>query len=102
MGDYAAEIQLLHLKVEATRYQFLLAEIKTCALTLDFARWQYERGNTPFAEREWQSALKAIATIERFLPETNPEQQRDVKEKLADLRTSVESVRQQLLGKSDC
>jgi predicted transcriptional regulator len=100
MTDLGAEVAALLEKTEQTRNDFLRAEIQTCAIALDMARFEYERGNIPFAGREVESAAKVIAVIERFLPQVRKERQVELRKKLVWLRAALESVRRDFQGKA--
>ncbi len=39
-------------QTEQTRIDFLEAEVQTCSIALDMARFEYERGHIAFASRE--------------------------------------------------
>jgi hypothetical protein len=100
MSDLAAQIAILQEKTENTRYNFLLAEIQTCAIALDMARFEYERRNFAYADREVESAMKGIATIERFLPQARHEHQVELRQKVAGLKATLESVQRDFQGKA--
>ena len=100
MDDLAAQAAGLLKKTEQTRNDFLRAEIETCAIALDMARFEYERGHVAFADREVASAAKAIAVIERFLPQAREARQVEMRKKLVWLKVSLESVRRDFQGKA--
>ena len=100
MDDLAAQVAGLLEKTEQTRNDFLRAEIETCAIALDMARFEYERGHVAFADREVASAAKAIAVIERFLPQAREARQVEMRKKLVWLKVSLESVRRDFQGKA--
>ena len=100
MNDLAAQVAGLLEKTEQTRHDFLRAEIQTCAIALDMARFEYERGHIAFANREAASAAKAIAVIERFLPQAREAQQVEMRRKLLSLKAALESVQRDFQGKA--
>jgi hypothetical protein len=100
MSDLAAEVATLLEKTEQTRNEFLRAEIQTCAIALDIARFEYERGHTAYAEREVESATKGIAVFERFLPQAGRDQQVDLREKLTRIKAVLESVKRDFQGQA--
>jgi hypothetical protein len=93
MTDLAAQVATLLVKTEQTRNDFLRAEIQTCAIALDMARFEYERGHVAFAAREVESAAKGIAVVERFLPGVRKEAQAELGKKVVWLKAALESVR---------
>jgi hypothetical protein len=92
MNDLAAQVAGLLEKTEQIRNDFLRAELQTCAIALDMARFEYERGHIAFANREVASATKAIAVIERFLPEAREARQLEMRKQLLWLKAALESV----------
>jgi hypothetical protein len=101
MGDVAAQVAALLEITEKTRNDFLCVEIQTCAIALDMARLEYERGDVAFAGREVESATQGIAVIERFLPQVREEEQVELRKKVVCLKAALESVQREFQGKAD-
>ncbi len=100
MNDLAAQVAGLLEKTEQIRNDFLRAEIQTCAIALEMARFEYEQGHVAFADREVASAARAIAAIERFLPQAREAQQVEMRKKLMWLKVALESVQRDFQGKA--
>lgn len=100
MSDIAPEIVRLKGQIQKTRYDFLQAELHTCAISLDMARLEFDRRNFPFAHRELQIASKGLGVIERFLPNLEENQQNEIRLKLRQLKSSLEALEQEFQGKS--
>jgi hypothetical protein len=100
MSDLAAQVATLLEKTEQTRIDFLEAEVQTCSIAIDMARFEYERGDIAFAGSEVESAAKGIAVIEKFLPQVREERQVKLRKKLVWLKTALESVQRDFQGKA--
>lgn len=95
--DLARQIEDTHRKTQETRYRFLATELDLCASTIDFGSYELAQGNRPVASKEFAIAGRAVATIEKFLPELeDPEKRRAIQLRLDQARQSLETFRRKL------
>jgi hypothetical protein len=92
MSDFENEIRALREKTESNRRQFLLAELQTCFIAIERARFELSLGNTHEAEKEFELANRGKQVIERFLSEAVGRMP-EIEAKLPELRASVASLR---------
>ena len=87
------EIRELYDNTARTRYQFLTTELQTCVTALEMARFEFSIGNSEVVQKEVAFVEKGISTIQRFLPEVSPEQRTELKERLVDLKATLDPLK---------
>jgi hypothetical protein len=96
MGELTNEIRELLEKTARTRYEFLRAELQTCSIALEMAKYELSVGNVAVARKEVGAVEAGIATMRRFLPQISVDQRIEFETKLADLQAALEPLRAQL------
>jgi len=92
MSDSESEIRDLREKTNQNRRQFLVTEVQTCFIAIERAQLEISLGNTDEAQKEIAVASRGADVIERFLDKA-PGEMADLEAKLAELRSSLESLR---------
>jgi len=95
MSDFENEIRALRERTESNRRQFLRAELQTCFIALDRARFELSQGNIDEAEKEFEIVSRGKQVIERFLSKAAG-QMPEIEQKRAELRMSLLSLRADL------
>jgi len=92
MSDSESEIRDLREKTNQNRRQSLETEVQTCFIVIERAQLEISLGNTDEAQKEFAVASLGADVIEQFLHKA-PGEMADLEAKLADLRSSLESLR---------
>jgi uncharacterized membrane protein len=95
MSEFEDEIRALRERTESNRREFLRAELQTCFIALDRARFELSLGDTHEAEKEFEVANRGKQVVERFSRETAGLMS-EIEPKLAELRASIASLRAEL------
>lgn len=95
MSDFENEIRALKERTESNRREFLRAELQTCFVALERARFELSLGNSREADKEFEIACRGMRVIERFLGEAAGPMP-EIEPKLAELRALVASLRSDL------
>ena len=95
MSDFENEIRVLRDTTESNRRRFLRAELQTCFIALDRARFELSLGNTHEAEKEFEIVSHGKQVIERFLSEAAGRMP-EIERKWEELRMSVLALRSDL------
>lgn len=96
MSDLERQIRELAEATAQIRYQFVVAEVQTCFTSLEMARFELSIGNRTVAKREIAAAEKGVQVIERFIGELSPDQQREMGQKLTELKAAIEQLREEI------
>ena len=97
MDDFSNQIAALHAETQASRHEFLKAELRTCFTAIDFGTTEFELGNREVAANEIRSAEKGYATLLRFIPELDsPQRREEIEAALPRLREATNALRHKL------
>jgi hypothetical protein len=101
MEDFAEQIRDLQAKTQNTRLQFLLAELASCFIAVDFGNTELSAGNREIAEREVAHAEKGHAVVRDLLPDLDQQELRDGFEpRLRELRQEIDLLKSKLSSSS--
>ena len=95
MSEFEDEIRALREKTESNRRQFLRAEVQTCFIALDRARFELSLGNIEEAEKELKTVNRGKQVIESFTS-GRAGQMPEIEPKLAELGKALASLRSEL------
>jgi len=95
MENLENEIQELRERTKQNRRQFLETDVQTCFIAIERAELELSLGNSHEARKELAVASRGADVIERFLREAEP-READLEGRLADLRASLDSLRQKI------
>jgi hypothetical protein len=95
MENLDKEIQELRERTTQNRRQFLETDVQTCFIAIEKAELELALGNSHEARKELAVASHGSDVIARFLREAKPPET-DLNARLADLRTSLDSLRQKI------
>ena len=95
-------LEELRAATERNRFNFLHVELAFSLELLALAKSELKRGHQQGAERVLSEAEEGYATIQRCLPTLpNPEQAHEIRQKLIDLRTRLDSLAGKVLDGFD-
>jgi chromosome segregation ATPase len=95
MSEFENEIRALREKTESNRREFLEAELQTCFIAIERARFELSLGNTEEAEKEFEIANRGKQVIQKFLSEAAG-QMPDIERRLEELRATLASLESDL------
>ncbi len=74
MRDLDREIIELSEATARNRHEFVRAELQSCAISVDMARYQFSVGNLAFAKKEIVVTERGIQILQRFVSQISPEE----------------------------
>jgi hypothetical protein len=101
MENFAEQIRELQARTQSTRLQFLLAELASCFIAVDFGATELSAGSRDIAEREVAHAEKGYAVVQDLLPDLADKELRDGFEpRLRELRQEIDLLKGKLSSSS--